>query len=163
MVDYSFKGSFSDNMGEKWLWKVKLCPFEVHGNVDLQKNSLSTFFSLMKLSKFLYLKLETHSPTDINPWPYLSSQVIKSAKWEWHYLFPLFGPKEHDHFWPFFIVQSQGIEQSKTIILFWRFYGVSTIWHFRLWSFQGRDTKLERFLAKNQLYSNEITKFWELE
>ena len=25
--------------------------------------------------------------------------------------------------------------------------------------FQGRDTKLERFLAKNQLYSNEITKF----
>jgi hypothetical protein len=28
-----------------------------------------------------------------------------------------------------------------------------------LWSFQGRDTKLERFLAKNQLYSNEITKF----
>ena len=33
------------------------------------------------------------------------------------------------------------------------------IWHFLLWSFQGRDTKLERFLAKNQLYSNEITKF----
>ena len=25
--------------------------------------------------------------------------------------------------------------------------------------FQDRDTKLERFLAKNQLYSNEITKF----
>ena len=24
------------------------------------------------------------------------------------------------------------------------------LWHFRLWSFQGRDTKLERFLAKNQ-------------
>ena len=31
--------------------------------------------------------------------------------------------------------------------------------YFRLWSFQGRDTKLERFLAKNQLYSNEIIKF----
>ena len=30
---------------------------------------------------------------------------------------------------------------------------------YRLWSFYGRDTKLERFLAKNQLYSNEITKF----
>ena len=37
--------------------------------------------------------------------------------------------------------------------------GIYTVWHFRLWSFQGRDTKLERFLAKNQLYSNEITKF----
>ena len=37
------------------------------------------------------------------------------------------------------------------------------LWHSWLWSFQGRDTKLERFLAKNQLYSNEITKFWELE
>ena len=34
-----------------------------------------------------------------------------------------------------------------------------TVWHFRLWSFQGRDTKLESFLTKNQLYSNEITKF----
>ena len=34
-----------------------------------------------------------------------------------------------------------------------------SLWHFRLWSFQGRDTKLERFLAKNQPYSNEITKF----
>ena len=37
--------------------------------------------------------------------------------------------------------------------------GVSLLWHSRLWSFQRRDTKLERFLAKNQLYSNEITKF----
>jgi hypothetical protein len=36
---------------------------------------------------------------------------------------------------------------------------VQVLWHYRLWSFQGRYTKLERFLAKNQLYSNEITKF----
>ena len=35
----------------------------------------------------------------------------------------------------------------------------NSLWQYRLWSFQGRDTKLERFLAKNQLYSNEITKF----
>ena len=34
-----------------------------------------------------------------------------------------------------------------------------SLWHSRLWSFKERDTKLERFLAKNQLYSNEITKF----
>ena len=26
----------------------------------------------------------------------------------------------------------------------------SKVWQYRLWSFQGRDTKLERFLAKNQ-------------
>ena len=25
------------------------------------------------------------------------------------------------------------------------------LWQYRLWSFQGRDTKLERFLANNQL------------
>ena len=31
------------------------------------------------------------------------------------------------------------------------FYASWTLWHYRLWSFQGRDTKLERFLAKNQL------------
>ena len=33
------------------------------------------------------------------------------------------------------------------------------LWQYWLWTFQVRDTKLERFLAKNQLYSNEITKF----
>ena len=32
-------------------------------------------------------------------------------------------------------------------------------WQYRLWSFQGRGTKLERFLAKNQLQSNEIIEF----
>ena len=32
-------------------------------------------------------------------------------------------------------------------------------WHYRLWSFQGKDTKLERFLHKNQLQSNEIIEF----
>ena len=37
------------------------------------------------------------------------------------------------------------------------------LWQYRLWNFQGRDTKLERFLAKNQLQSNEIIEFWELE
>ena len=26
----------------------------------------------------------------------------------------------------------------------------SSLWHYRLWSFQGRDTKLERFFHKNQ-------------
>ena len=40
--------------------------------------------------------------------------------------------------------------------------GQYILWHSQLWSFQGMDTKLERFLAKNQLYSNEIT-FEELE
>ena len=30
------------------------------------------------------------------------------------------------------------------------------LWQYRLWSFQGRDTTLERFVAKNQLKSNEI-------
>ena len=36
------------------------------------------------------------------------------------------------------------------------------VWQYRLWSFQGRDTKLERFLSKNQLESNEIIEFCEL-
>ena len=29
--------------------------------------------------------------------------------------------------------------------------GDDTVWQYRLWSFQGRDTKLERFLDKNQM------------
>ena len=34
------------------------------------------------------------------------------------------------------------------------------LWQYRLWSFQGRVTKLERFLAKNHLQSNEIINFY---
>ena len=34
------------------------------------------------------------------------------------------------------------------------------IWQYRLWGFQWRDTKSERFLAKNQLKSNET--YWSL-
>ena len=30
---------------------------------------------------------------------------------------------------------------------------------YQLWSFQGKDTKLERFLAKDQLQSNESFEF----
>ena len=37
-----------------------------------------------------------------------------------------------------------------------KFHGPK-VWQYRLCIFQGRDTKLESFLAKNQLYSNEIT------
>ena len=33
------------------------------------------------------------------------------------------------------------------------------LWHSRLWSFQGRDTKLERFLAKKQLYQMKLPNF----
>ena len=36
-----------------------------------------------------------------------------------------------------------------------RIHQVLTAWQYRLWSFYGRDTKLKRFLSKNQLYSNE--------
>ena len=36
------------------------------------------------------------------------------------------------------------------------------LWQYGLWSFQGRDTKLENVLAKNQLLSNEIIEFCEL-
>ena len=37
------------------------------------------------------------------------------------------------------------------------------IWQYPLWSFQGRDKKLGRFLAESQLSSNEITKFGKLQ
>ena len=59
---------------------------------------------------------------------------------------------------PFFLprsVYSYMYTRTKLLLL----STIYTLWHSRLWSFQGRDTKLERFLAKNQLYSNEIPKF----
>ena len=34
-----------------------------------------------------------------------------------------------------------------------------TIWHYRLWSFQERDTKLERFLPKNQHTQRKFLNF----
>ena len=57
------------------------------------------------------------------------------------------------------------IQESVKFELFYsktRFDGHS-LWQYRLWSFQERDTKLERFLAKKRLKSNEITKLWWLE
>ena len=39
------------------------------------------------------------------------------------------------------------------------FNGPCTVWQYRLRSNQGRDTRLERFLAKNQIQSNEIIEF----
>ena len=34
-----------------------------------------------------------------------------------------------------------------------------TLWQYRLWSFQGRDTKLERFLDKNQHTQRKLLNF----
>ena len=50
-------------------------------------------------------------------------------------------------------------EMNRGLLLDLAFLSAPQVWQYRLWSFHGRDTKLERFLAKNQLYSNEITKF----
>ena len=34
-----------------------------------------------------------------------------------------------------------------------------SVWQYRLWSFQGRDTKLERFWAKNQHANRKLLNF----
>jgi hypothetical protein len=48
---------------------------------------------------------------------------------------------KHKHISNVFLLFDKGIP--------WHFYifFVPSLWHSRLWSFQGRDTKLERFLA----------------
>ena len=40
------------------------------------------------------------------------------------------------------------------VCLLYRGDVVPKVWQYQFWSFQARDTKLERILAKNQLYSN---------
>ena len=52
----------------------------------------------------------------------------KKVFWEWHYSFSLSRPHKQGHFLSFLKIQSQGIEQTKTMILFWRFYGIVKIW-----------------------------------
>ena len=42
-------------------------------------------------------------------------------------------------------------ETSTTIKTISRIIVMYALWHYRLWNFQDRDTKLERFLHKNQL------------
>ena len=61
------------------------------------------------------------------------------------------------------IFQSQS-QASWLNPLFWlkKLNRKGKLWQHGLWSFQGRDTKLERFLAKNQLHSNEIIEFYKL-
>ena len=45
--------------------------------------------------------------------------------------------------------------------LFYPLWGFEscTLWQYRLWSFQGRDTKLESFWAKNQHIQRKLFKF----
>ena len=38
-------------------------------------------------------------------------------------------------------------------------YHACTLWHYGLWSFQTWDTKLDRFLTKNQHNAKEIIEF----
>jgi hypothetical protein len=40
----------------------------------------------------------------------------KKVWWEWRYSFLLSHPHELGHFWPFFIIKSQGIELTKTLL-----------------------------------------------
>ena len=67
--------------------------------------------------------------------------------------------------WPMLSVISRKItaliQNHHTHILPSKQYAQSTypLWHFRLWSFQGRDTKLERFLAKNQRTQRKFLNF----
>ena len=86
-----------------------------------------------------YLGLEYHYLPQISDWPQL---IPLNTVYIWEHLFTF-----------------QTCLANGSHVFSWR----CLLWHFRLWSFQGRDTKLKRFLAKNQLYSNEITKFWKLE
>ena len=48
--------------------------------------------------------------------------------------------------------------QTENTILYNTYFKVVTcpLWQYWLWSFQGRDTKLEMFFAKNQLSTNKM-------
>ena len=48
----------------------------------------------------------------------------------------------------------QRIKKTTAYILF-----IRKVWQYRLWSFQGRDAKLERFLAKNQHTQRKLLNF----
>ena len=49
--------------------------------------------------------------------------IIMNRKkwWEWHYSFILSRPHEHGHFWPFFTIQRQGIEQTTNLLFILKF------------------------------------------
>jgi uncharacterized membrane protein (DUF2068 family) len=45
------------------------------------------------------------------------------------------------------------------IVVIVRVLNQYALWQYRLWSFRFGDTKIERFLPKNQLLANEIIEF----
>ena len=64
-------------------------------------------------------------------------------------------------YWP--VGQSRAAVQptlslSQNTPISWYTY-TYTLWHYRLWSFQERDTKLERFLHKNQHAERKLLNF----
>ena len=78
-----------------------------------------------------------------------------------HYYYPyIFGPYDTSEFFTLLKFDAPKFCGKTNPFLFINLtMYVFIVWHSRLWTFQGRDTKLERFLAKIQLYSNEIIKF----
>ena len=46
----------------------------------------------------------------------------KYVWWEWHYSFLFSRPHEHGHFWLFFTIQRQGIEQTTNLLFILKVY-----------------------------------------
>ena len=51
------------------------------------------------------------------------------------------------------------IQKTTITVLNYTVASYYILWHFRLWSFKTRDTKLERFLHKNQLTQRKLLNF----
>ena len=109
---------------------------------------------MIKLNGNSNTKINTHLTIQAvcvdrkNPQLFVHCLVIQSVPWTqndkgsqalcWHYSKPKRPYSMTQMAWP---TPYTNLKQCS----FWW-----CLWHYRLWSFQGRDTKLERFLAKNQ-------------
>ena len=66
---------------------------------------------LLGISKVMKISLP-----NLNDIDFRSSESTEKIWWEWHYSFLLSRPHEHGHFWPFFTIQIQGIEQTTNLL-----------------------------------------------
>ena len=95
--------------------------------------------------------------------------MIKLCLWYMHRFWSLVLVQEHDqgaqkasspvHY--IFSEKDHMIIQQRQYLFgsFYTYWFYYTLWHYRLWSFKSRDTKLERFLPKNQHTQRKLLNF----
>ena len=83
----------------------------------------------------------------------------KKILWEWHHSFLLSRPHEHDHIWPFFTIQRQGLGQTINLIFILKVLRCSNNLMQKMTSIT---PSIYKTIHQKVIFKNFDQKFWPL-